>query len=56
MQGLFYSEMLSAIKRGDRLLAILIDPEKFNIATVVQFKQNPERNHTPFCRWEHRCK
>jgi putative glycerol-1-phosphate prenyltransferase len=37
MQGLFYSEILSAIKRGDRLLAILIDPEKFNIATVVQF-------------------
>ncbi len=37
MQELFYSEMLSAIKRGDKLLAILIDPEKFAVSEVSNF-------------------
>lgn len=37
MQQLFYSEMLSAIKRGDKLLAVLIDPDKFDVATTSCF-------------------
>ena len=37
MEGLFYSEMLAAIKRGDTLLAVLVDPEKFNTHNTPQF-------------------
>ncbi len=40
MVGLFYSEIVSAMKNGDKLLAILIDPEKFNTQTTPQFLNN----------------
>lgn len=37
MQGVFYSEILNTIKRGDKSLAILIDPEKFDVTRTDQF-------------------
>lgn len=37
MQGVFYSEMLSAIKKGEKQLAILIDPEKFDTQKPPEF-------------------
>jgi len=39
MQGVFYSEILKTITRGAHSLAILIDPEKFDINNVEGFVQ-----------------
>jgi len=37
MQGLFYSEIIASIKNGQKLLAVLIDPEKFSVANTFRF-------------------
>ena len=37
MQDFFYSEILNTIKRGNQLLAILIDPEKFETCNTPKF-------------------
>jgi heptaprenylglyceryl phosphate synthase len=46
MQSFFYSEILSAIKIGEKLLAILVDPEKFNRDTVSEFLEQIPKETT----------
>jgi putative glycerol-1-phosphate prenyltransferase len=46
MQFFFYSEILSAIKRGEKLLAILIDPEKFNRDIASKFLEQIPKETT----------
>lgn len=40
MQGIFYSEIIRASNNGTKLLAVLIDPEKFDVNQAEQFIYN----------------